>query len=125
MEQLIKGRQGLFVSLRSALSRIPSEDFAQYCAVVPKSLQIPDQLLKSIRAIRTSLDRFSDVEATALMYHAYTMTDCFLWCYRDRFSSKYRVPAKSAPNWTIEMTPEIVASWEMSLRNSNRTLSIR
>jgi NTE family protein len=126
MEQITTGkRQGLLVSLRSALDRIGSLKLEQYCKFVPSAHQIPTSLLPKLRAIRTSLDRFAETECTALMYHAYLMTDCFLWCYRETISEEYRVPSNSAPNWRIEFSSETTGQWDGELADSGRVFRIR
>jgi hypothetical protein len=126
MEQITTGkRQGLLVSLRSALDRIGSPKSDQYRKFVPSAQQIQASLLPRIRSIRTSLDRFTTTECTALMYHAYLMTDCFLWCYRDTMSEKYRVPASPASPWRIEFSSETTAQWDSELADSGRVFRVR
>ena len=88
-------------------------------------IEIPTPLLPKIRAIRTSLDRFSNTECTALMYHAYLLTDCFLWCYRGTMSEEYRVPNSPAPAWQIEFSLETAAQWEDELAESGRVFRFR
>jgi NTE family protein len=126
MEQITTGkRQGLLVSLRSALDRIGSPKSTQYCQFVSNGQQIPASLLPRIRSIRTSLDRFTNTECTALRYHAYLMSDCFLWCYRDAMSEQYRVPASPAPPWRIEFSSDTAAQWEGELADSGRVFRLR
>jgi NTE family protein len=126
MEQITSGRrQGLLVSLRSALDRIGSPKIQEYSEFVAKKQQIPASLLPRIRSIRTSLDRFSSIECTALMYHAYLMTDCFLWCYRNTMSEPYRVPANPAPAWLMEFCSETAAQWDRELADSARVFRFR
>lgn len=126
MEQITTGkRQGSLVSLRSALDRIGGPKSEQYRKFVPSAHHIPPLLLPKLRAIRTSLDRFTTTECTALMYHAYLMTDCFLWCYRDNMSEEYRVPSNPAPTWRVELSPEMAAQWDDELSNSGRVFRLR
>jgi NTE family protein len=126
MEQITTGRrQGLLVSLRSALDRIGGREFEEYCTCVPGRCHIPTSLLARVRAIRTSLDRFTDVECNALMYHAYLMTDCFLWRYRDTMAEEYRVPTNPAPSWQIEFSQETATRWDSELSGSGRVLRLR
>jgi len=126
MEQITTGRrQGLLVTLRSALNRIGGIEFEEYCTCVPGMFQIPALLLARVRAIRTSLDRFTDIECKALMYHAYLMTDCFLWRYRKTMAEEYRVPANPAPSWQIEFSQETVTRWDSELSRSGRVLRLR
>ena len=126
MEQITtRRRQGLLVSLRSALDRIASPKSDQYRKFVPSTHQIPPSLLPKLRAIRTSLDRFTTTECSALMYHAYLMTDCFLWCYRDTMTQEYQVPARPEPRWLLEFTPEVQAEWRNHLTGTSRVFKIR
>ena len=126
MEQITTGnRQGLLVSLRSALGRIGEPKSTQYCEFVSNAQQIPASLLPRIRSIRTSLDRFTNTECTALKYHAYLLTDCFLWCYKDTMSEEYRVAASPAPTWRIEFSPETATKWESELADSGRVFRLR
>ena len=126
MEQITtRRRQGLLVSLRSALDRIASPKSDQYRQFVPSTHQIPPSLLPKLRAIRTSLDRFTTTECSALMYHAYLMTDCFLWCYRDTMTQEYQVPARPEPRWLLEFTPEVQAEWRNHLTGTSRVFKIR
>ena len=78
-----------------------------------------------LRNTRTSLDRFSETEAIALMYHAYLMTDAFLWCYRDTFPKDYRVDALPQPEWLVEFTERKTADWRLALELSSRVLRMR
>ncbi len=126
MEQITtRRRQGLLVSLRSALDRIASPKSDQYRKFVPSTHQIPPSLLPKLRAIRTSLDRFTTTECSALMYHAYLMTDCFLWCYRDTMTQEYQVPARPEPRWLLEFTPEVQEEWRNHLTGTSRVFKIR
>lgn len=126
MEQITTGkRQGLLVSLRSALDRISSLKLEQYRKFVPSAHHVPASLLPKLQAIRTSLDRFTTTECTALMYHAYLMTDCFLWCYRDNMGEEYRVPSDPAPTWRIELSTEMTAQWDGGLADSGRVFRLR
>ena len=126
MEQITTGkRQGLLVSLRSALDRVGTSKSKQYCEFVSNAQQIPASLLPGIRSIRTSLDRSTTTECSALMYHAYLMTDCFLWCYRDTMTQDYQVPARPEPRWLVEFTPEVQAEWRNHLTGSSRLFKIR
>jgi NTE family protein len=85
-ELLAKKRQGLFVSLRSDVAKIGVDAYKRYCTRVRQERLVPASLVAMIQTIRTSLDRFDSAESSALMYHAYMMTDAFLWCYSDAFT---------------------------------------
>jgi hypothetical protein len=126
MSELGSGkRQGLFVSLKSEVSHMGTGAFEQYCAHVDRKFLIPTELLVKIRGIRTSLDRFSKEEAVALMYHAYVMTDAFLWCYRNTFSGLYRVNDEPDPKWLIDFTPVLIDEWREALRKSDSVFRMR
>jgi NTE family protein len=126
MEQITTGRrQGLLVSLRSALDRIGGTEFEEYGRFVPNINHIPAPALAKVRAIRTSLDRFTDIECNALMYHAYLMTDCFLWRYRGTMNEEYKVPSVPVPNWRLEFSPERIAQWLAELAKSAKVFRVR
>jgi hypothetical protein len=92
--------------------------------VAPLS-QVPAALIRMLQSVRTSLDRFNEVESLALMYHAYVMTDAFLWCYRDTFSEEFKISDSEIPRWLIRFTPEIVAEWSRVLARSSSTWRLR
>lgn len=126
LSQMVSGeRSGVFVSLKSEVARIGKEPLRQYCARVQQNCLMPADLLSKIRGIRTSLDRFNPAEVMALMYHAYMMTDAFLWHYRDSYPSAYQLERAAPPGWLIEFTPTIVAEWNESLRRSASVLCWR
>lgn len=118
-------RQGVFVSLKSEVSRMGEGPFANYCQHVNSKHLIPPDLLELIRGIRTSLDRFGSTEATALMYHSYLMTDAFLWCYRETFAPDYQVDALPTPKWLIEFSTDEVNRWRTALRDSSAAFRVR
>ena len=118
-------RQGSFVSLRSEVSRIGPDAYRGYCARVEPSFQVPAALIEMLRSIRTSLDRFDEVESLALMYHAYMMTDAFLWCYRGTFSEEFKISDSEIAGWLIRFTPELVALWSRVLARSASTWRLR
>src|SRR6185437_4667433 len=99
---IARKRQGLFVSLRSDVSRIGNEAYKKYCARVDTLNQVPTALVEMIRSIRTSLDRFEPIESLALIYHAYLMTDAFLWRYRDTFSTEFQISDSQIPAWRMQ-----------------------
>lgn len=126
MEQITTGRrQGLLVSLRSALDRIGGTEFEEYGRLVPSINHIPAPVLAKVRAIRTSLDRFTDIECNALMYHAYLMTDCFLWRYRSTMNEEYKVPSVPTPDWRFEFSSERIAQWHAELAKSAKVFRVR
>jgi len=118
-------RNGLLVALKSNLGKIPNGQGEVYSSKVGQQFRIPDKLVDSIQRIRTHLDRFSPVECDALMYHAYTMTDAFLWAHRETCPEEYKVPTEPNPNWKIEFTAGRVQEWERGLRNSDRGQVLR
>lgn len=118
-------RHGLFVSLRSDVNRIGRDAHDRYCSRVERICQLPAALVEMIRSIRTSLDRFQEGESVALMYHAYLMTDAFLWCYRDTFSEEFRIADSQTPEWLVRFTPEVVAKWSRIMTRSASAYRLR
>ena len=118
-------RQGLFVTLKSEVARMGEIPFAKYCQHVSRENLIPADLLDLVRSVRTSLDRFNETEATALIYHAYLMTDAFLWCYREKFTPEYQVDAEPSPRWLINFSPATVRDWRLGLKDSSSSLLLR
>ncbi len=111
---------GILVSLGSSLDRLPPKAFQEYTEAVPSNLQIPSEFIGRIQSIRTHLDRFSSVECEALMYHAYLLTDAFLWHYRDTLPAAYRVPRESSPAWQIDFDSAKNSEWKKGLANSHK-----
>jgi len=113
-------RKGLLVPLGSHLGKIPGGGDRVYSSRVGTQYRIPDQLVQRIQKVRTSMDQFSAVESEALMYHAYTMTDAFLWAHRETCPVDYRVPAEPNPSWRIEFTDLKIRQWQNGLTRSER-----
>lgn len=112
-------RKGLLVMLGSGIQRIPNGRGQEYAAAVGTQYLIPPSLIAAIRRIRTHLDRFDPVECEALMYHAYEMTDAFLWAHRLTCPERYRVPNTPDPTWRIDFTDQRQEEWQKVL--SRRT----
>src|ERR1700733_1136808 len=91
--------------------------YRQYSEAVSANQQITDELLLLLRRIRTSLDRFNRIEIETLMYHGYSLTDAFAWCYRDTFADRYRVSGIS-DSWRISFDQRIIATWKSELEQS-------
>jgi hypothetical protein len=49
------------------------------------------------------------------MYHAYSMTDAFLWAHRDKCPNAYKVAPDPDPPWKIEFSTERIAEWSVAL----------
>ena len=112
--------KGLLVVLGSNVNQIPCDGAAAYAQAVGGQCLIPIDLVARVQAVRTDLDRFSAVECEALMYHAYTMTDAFLWAHRDTAPESYRVPDTPNPAWRIDFTAEECRRWEDGLATSHK-----
>ena len=87
-------------------------------------IRLPDEVLSPLRRIRTSLDRFGHIEIQALMYHAYTLTDAFAWCYRDRLPSRYRLDTFPGA-WKINFDRAKTAAWKTELEKGAKTFCFR
>ncbi|MCC6589055.1 MAG: patatin-like phospholipase family protein [Bryobacterales bacterium] len=109
-------RKGLLVMLGSDLRRLPPDARETYLNQVGRTCDIPDCLVRGIQAVRTHLNRFSPTECEALMYHAYSMTDAFLWAHRANMPAEYRVSDQAQPSWRIEFEHALVRKWAHALR---------
>jgi hypothetical protein len=116
--------KGIFAGIASSVRNMPSDKYGQYCEAVSANKQITDELLSLLRRIRTSLDRFNRIEIEALMYHAYSLTDAFAWCYRDTFPDRYRAGGLS-DSWRISFDPGIIASWKSELEQGAKAFRFR
>jgi NTE family protein len=125
MAEFARGNmKGIFAGLASSVRNMPSEKYRQYCEAVSANQQIPDELLLLLRRLRTSLDRFTLIEIEALMYHAYSLTDAFAWCYRDTFADRYRVSGLS-DSWRISFEPGLIATWKRELEHGAKAFRYR
>jgi NTE family protein len=115
----LSARKGLLVMLGSGIQRIPNGRGQEYATEVGPQYMIPATLIAGIRRIRTHLDRFDPVECEALMYHAYIMTDAFLWAHRLTCPERYQVPNTPDPMWRIDFTDQRREEWQNVL--SRRT----
>ncbi|UWZ85260.1 patatin-like phospholipase family protein [Occallatibacter riparius] len=112
-------RKGLLVMLGSGIQRIPNGRGKEYEDAVGSQYMIPPIVAGGIRRIRTNLDRFDPLECEALMYHAYVMTDAFLWAHRLTCPERYRVPNIPDPIWRIEFTDQRIREWQNVLVRGN------
>jgi NTE family protein len=114
------GQPGILPSIKSSTRALLEPDRTAYLEAVGTETQIPSALLPLIQTIRTSLDRFSRIEAEALLYHAYTMTDAFWWSY---LSAAPR-PTPN-PSWKIAFDEQRTTAWVTALKHSGEQLRIR
>jgi len=59
------------------------------------------------------------------MYHAYLMTDAFLWRYRETFSTEFRLSDSQTPAWRVQFTPDVIAEWTRRLSRSANSYRMR
>ncbi|MGA9507876.1 MAG: patatin-like phospholipase family protein [Candidatus Sulfotelmatobacter sp.] len=125
MAEFARGNmKGIFAGIASSVRNMPIDMYRQYCEAVSANQQITDELLSLVRRVRTSLDRFNRIEIEALMYHAYSLTDAFAWCYRDTFADRYRVNGLS-DLWRISFDPGIIATWKSELQQGAKAFRFR
>lgn len=125
MTEFMKGNmRGILAGLASSVRNMPADKYRQYCETVNLTCQMPEDLLLPLRRLRTSLDRFNRIETEALMYHAYSLTDAFAWCYRDTFADRFRVSGLSG-SWRISFDPGIVAAWKSELEQGAKPFQFR
>ena len=110
--------KGVLVPLGSSLGKLGTQTLNMYSAHVVSDSQIPEALLGVIKGIRTHLDRFTELECEALMYHGYSLTDAILWAHRLTCPDAYRAPELPRPAWKIEFTPEVIEKWTRGLTKS-------
>lgn len=105
---------GVLIVLGSSVKKLPQAAYDRYVGRVGASALIPDELLRRLQCTRTHLNTFSLVEAEALMYHGYTLTDAILEAYRDTHPERYRTTHPGT--WRIEFTPAKIAEWDRALQ---------
>jgi NTE family protein len=109
---------GLLVALGSNLDRIPVGGADAYRRIVGSDSCPPVEVVDRIQRVRTHLNRFSQEEAEALMYHGYVLTDAFLWARSAHLPTAYQRTDQS-PEWRIVFTPEITARTLDALKRSH------
>jgi NTE family protein len=112
-------RGGTYVMLGSSIDRIPGSGAQEYTDYIGKEFRVPKEIEHRINTIRTHLDLFSRTECEALMYHAYTMTNAFLWAHRAKCPTDYRVAEIPNPKWRIEFTDKVMREWLDALTYSH------
>jgi NTE family protein len=108
--------RGVLATLGSSLERIErgaSNATNSYLTGEDPRTLIPLHLSRRIQRIRTHLNRFSVVEAEALMYHGYLIADAVLWVNNLNQPAPFRIAAKG--RWRIGFTPLKIAEWETAL----------
>jgi hypothetical protein len=114
--------KGVLIPLGSSLGRLGPDLLKDYSAHVHSDYQVPLALLALIKSIRTHLDRFSEAECLALMYHAYSLTDAVLWAHRLTCPEAFRAPEVPAPVWNVAFTSDTVREWTRALAKSGSRL---
>jgi NTE family protein len=117
--------KGVLVPLSSSLEKLGTPLLNAYSAHVASESQIPEALLAMIKGIRTHLDRFTEVECEALMYHGYSMTDAILWAHRLTCPEAYRAQESPQPAWRIEFTSDVIREWTRELTRSGSLFARR
>lgn len=105
---------GVLIVLGSNVKKLPQPAYERYVSSVGSTTLIPDELLRRLQRTRTHLNIFSRVEAEALMYHGYTLTDAILEAYRDTHPAPYRTAHPG--EWRIEFTAAKIAEWDRALQ---------
>jgi NTE family protein len=110
--------KGVLVPLGSSLEKLGTQLLTGYSAHIRPEFQIPEALLAMIKAIRTHLDRFTELECQALMYHGYSLTDAILWAHRLTCPVVYRTPELPRPEWRIHFDSALIKEWTRALARS-------
>lgn len=105
---------GALIVLGSSVRKLPASLVDQYVQGVGASALIPDALLQRLHQTRTNLNLFSSLEAEALMYHGYTLTDAVLGAYQASHPAPYRTTHPGT--WRITFTPSKIAEWDRALQ---------
>ena len=106
--------RGALIVLGSGLTKLPPAAYATYVEAVGASALIPPDLIARLHRTRTNLNAFSRLEAEALMYHGYTLTDGVLWAYQNEHPTMFRMPHPGA--WRIDFTSTTIAEWKRALQ---------
>jgi NTE family protein len=109
--------RGVLATLGSSVQRIESganDPSASYARDEDPRTLIPRSILSRIHRIRTHLNRFTVVEAEALMYHGYLIADAVLWSNNRHQPQPFQITTKG--RWRIEFTPTKLAEWEAALQ---------
>jgi hypothetical protein len=113
VEQFIQGKpHGVIATLGSSIASIERRAKKQYVRSGDASTLIPASILPRIQEMRTNLDRFTALEADAVQYHAYLLTDAVLLLNNDSQPEAYRVngPGK----WVV--SKDQLQAWDALLK---------
>ena len=97
-----RGELGTLVEGYCYIELLPARGF-DYQKEMP---YLPSELHRAVANIRTDLDRFSDIEISALMYHGYTLIDHCLQGYNKRW-----IPNKNEEAMFQCAVPEMQIDW--------------
>jgi NTE family protein len=113
VRQFIEGKpHGVIATLGSSIASIERGAKKKYVRSADPSTMIPESVLPRIQQMRTNLDRFTAMEADAVQYHAYLLTDAVLTLNNDSQPDAYRV--KSEGKWVV--SKDQLQAWNALLK---------
>lgn len=113
VRQFVDGKpHGVIATLGSSIASIERRAGKKYVRSADPSTLIPDSILPRIQQMRTNLDRFTALEAEAVQYHAYLLTDAVLTLNNDSQPEGYRV--KGEGKWVV--SKDQLQAWEGLLK---------
>jgi NTE family protein len=113
VRQFVEGKpHGILATLGSSVRSIERSSRKPYVRSADPSTLIPDSLLPRIQQMRTNLDKFTVMEADAVQYHAYLLTDAILLANDDTQPEGYRV--KGEGKWVV--SKDQLQAWDALLK---------
>lgn len=113
VRQFIDGKpHGVIATLGSSIASIERGAKKKYVRSADPSTLIPDSVLPRIQLMRTNLDQFTAMEAEAVQYHAYLLTDAVLTLNNDSQPEAYRV--KGEGKWVV--SKDQMQAWDALLK---------
>jgi len=111
VRQFAEGKpHGVLATLGSSIATIERRTKRKY--VRDAAALIPDRILPRIQQMRTNLDKFTALEADAVQYHAYLLTDAILLLNNDTQPEGYRV--KGEGKWVVPA--DQLHAWDATLK---------
>ena len=120
-----KRNEGIIISIDQVAADLGEIDQVEDSDIL-KALSLPEPVVDKVRAIRTDMDSFLEVEAELLAYHGYSLMHVYLKVLqKDTKIGGRPLYVQGEPRWKLDPPPTEIAHYEEELKNSAKRFDWR